>query len=50
MYEDSIWVLLSRNDRVLSQPEIAAHLKPIDSSKVTPLWTDDYSNLFQLLR
>ena len=41
---------MSRNDRVLGQPEIAAHLKPIDPQKKAQLWTDDYSNLFELIR
>ena len=41
---------MSRRNRVLSQPEIAAHLKPIDPTKKAQLWTDDYNNLFQLLR
>jgi len=46
----SDWVLLSRNDRVLSQPEIAAHLDSLDAARRVRPWTDDYSNLFQLLR
>ncbi len=50
IYDDSDWVLLSRTDKVLSQPEIAAHLKSLDDQKTVRLWTDDYSNLFQLIR
>ena len=50
IYEDSAWVLLSRSSRVLSQPEIAERLKPIKMRNNTRVWTDDYSNLFQLLR
>jgi spermidine synthase len=50
IYDDSDWVLLSRNDKVLSQPEIAARLKSLDDQKPVRLWTDDYSNLFQLIR
>ena len=50
IYDDSDWVLLSRDGKVLSQPEIAARLKPLDSHRKVRLWTDDYSNLFQLIR
>lgn len=50
IYDDSDWVLLSRSGKVLSQPEIAAHLKSLEGQRNVQLWTDDYSNLFQLLR
>jgi len=50
IYDDSDWVLLSRGDKVLSQPEITAHLKSLDGQRSIRLWTDDYSNLFQLIR
>jgi hypothetical protein len=50
IYDDSDWVLLSRTDKVLGQPEIASHLKSLDDERKVRLWTDDYSNLFQLLR
>ncbi len=33
IYDDSDWVLLSRTDKVLSQPEIAAHLKSLDDQR-----------------
>src|SRR5262249_29994663 len=46
----SDWVLLARNDNVLSQPELSAHLESRDNVKRIRPWTDDYSNLFQLLR
>ena len=49
-YFDSDWILLARNDHVLGEPGIAAHLNPINSIRKVALWTDDYSNLFQLLR
>jgi hypothetical protein len=50
IYDDSDWVLLSRNGKVLGQPEIAAHLKSLDGQRDVRLWTDDYSNLFQVIR
>lgn len=46
----SDWVLLARNDRVLGEAEIAARLRPLDSVREVGLWTDDYSNLFQVLK
>ena len=46
----SDWVLMARNDRILGQAEIAARLRPLDSVREVRLWTDDYSNLFQVLR
>ncbi|MGO9602414.1 MAG: hypothetical protein ACLQAT_03245 [Candidatus Binataceae bacterium] len=46
----SDWVLLSRNDKVLSEPEISGRLEPRDKMRRVRPWTDDYSNLFQLLK
>ncbi len=46
----SDWVLLARNDKVLGQPEISAHLESRDQVRRVRPWTDDYSNLFQLLK
>ena len=46
----SDWVLLARDDQVLGIPAIASRLQPVDGvGRVRP-WTDDYSNLFQLLK
>jgi hypothetical protein len=45
----SDWVLLARNDHVLGQSAISSRLEAPDGSRVRP-WTDDYSNLFQLLK
>jgi hypothetical protein len=50
MVASSDWVLLSRNDRVFAQTDIAAHLRSLDSGREVRLWTDDYSNLFQILK
>ncbi len=49
-YQDSDWILLSRTDKALSPHDIAWRLQPIESHQEVQLWTDDYSNLFQLLR
>lgn len=46
----SDWVLLARNDKVLGQPRIASRLKSRDGLRRVRPWTDDYSNLFQLLK
>ncbi len=46
----SDWVLLARNDNVLGQPAIAAHMESRDGLPRIRPWTDDYSNLFQLLK
>jgi hypothetical protein len=46
----SDWVLLARNPSVLHQPAISANLKPLNDKARVRMWTDDYSNLFQILR
>jgi hypothetical protein len=46
----SWWVLLARNPAVLSSPTLAAVKKEIRIDPRIRLWTDDYSNLFQVLR
>jgi hypothetical protein len=50
MCRNSDWVLLARNDNVLGQGEIAARVRSMDSERNVRLWTDDYSNLLQVLR
>jgi len=49
-YLGSAWVLLARNDRVLGEPEIVSRLEPLGSPRKVRIWTDDYSNLVQLLK
>jgi hypothetical protein len=46
----SDWVLLARNDKVLGQPKIGSRLKSREGLRRVRPWTDDYSNLFQLLK
>ncbi len=45
----SKWVLLSRSRAVLSLPAIAHAASPIHMRPDLQLWTDDYSNLLQIL-
>jgi hypothetical protein len=49
-YLSSDWVLLARNDHVLADPEIAPRLEPLGPARTVRMWTDDYSNLFQVLK
>jgi spermidine synthase len=48
--QQSDWILLARDDQVLGQAEVASRLQSLDSQRRVRLWTDDYSNLFQILR
>jgi len=43
------WILLSRDAKFFSRPEVMAAKGEITTRRV-PLWTDDYSNVFQILR
>jgi spermidine synthase len=45
------WILLTANQSFLAHPEIRKCITPwSDAEPGTLLWTDDYSNLFSLLR
>ena len=44
------WIVLARNDSILGRAEFKDHLQPLDSQRRVRLWTDDYSNLFQILK
>ncbi len=46
---NATWALLTRNTAFLEQPEIAARRRPLAENPRLRLWTDDYSNLFQIL-
>jgi hypothetical protein len=50
LVKPSDWIILARNNAVLDRPELTSKLRPLDSGKRVRLWTDDYSNLFQILR
>ncbi len=47
----SIWVLLTRDPSLIETPTLLSRARPMDGY-VSPvrLWTDDYSNLFQILK
>jgi SAM-dependent methyltransferase len=46
----SDWVLVTRSSTFLQQPEIAAHSTSIVRRSALPLWTDQFSNLFQIMK
>jgi SAM-dependent methyltransferase len=46
----SDWVLVSRNRELLAQPRIAEAASLIKSHPEWRVWTDDFNNLFQVLR
>jgi hypothetical protein len=48
--QQSDWILLARNGDVLGQPEVASKLQSLDTQRKVRIWTDDYSNLFQILK
>ena len=50
LVKPSDWILLARDNSVLGQPAFTSRLKPLDSQRKVRLWTDDYSNLFQILK
>lgn len=47
----SLWILLARDPNLLANPAITAHAEPMSTyiARVR-LWTDDYNNLFQILK
>ncbi|MGL4575252.1 MAG: spermidine synthase [Burkholderiaceae bacterium] len=44
------YVMVTRNQALLSNTEIAAYVEPIKARPGLPLWTDDYNNLFKILK
>jgi len=47
----SIWVLLARTPVSQSIPALQSHVTPYDGPAAPlRLWTDDFSNLFQILK
>ncbi len=44
----SDWILLCANPKILSVAD--KYSEALETSKSIPVWTDDYSNLFQVLR
>jgi len=46
----STWILLSRDQNLLDQPAIKSATKSTFSKRKVPLWTDDFTSLFQILK
>jgi spermidine synthase len=46
----STWILLARNSKVLETPEIDEASEDLSDQRVIRPWTDDYSNLFQVVK
>jgi spermidine synthase len=47
----SEWILMARDPSILEIPEIKSHAITFDNYTTSiQLWTDDYSNLFQILK
>jgi SAM-dependent methyltransferase len=46
----SDWVLVSRNHALLASPRIATAASPIPPHPEWRVWTDDFNNLFEVLR
>ena len=44
------WVLVTRNKALLQNPEIAEYSSDIEDIRGLPVWTDDFNNLFQILK
>jgi hypothetical protein len=43
------WVLLAPNPKILELAEIRKVSRPLKSTKKVRMWTDDFSNLFQIM-
>ena len=46
----SDWIILSRSHNTLDARDFINEGKPMLTNVSAPLWTDDYSNLFQLIK
>ncbi len=46
----SDWFLMTKNGDLENHPAIAPQLAPIEEIKGLQLWTDDFNNLFQILK
>ncbi len=50
LIDSSDWVLVTRNNHFLETVETTVLIEPISVPSHLRLWTDDYNNLFQILR
>jgi len=46
----SAWLLMTRNASLFNDPKILESKVPISIDQRVPVWTDNYHNLFQILR
>jgi hypothetical protein len=46
----SSWVLMSRNEKSLLTPEVVRHGYTVPDGGSSEVWTDDYSNLLEVIR
>jgi hypothetical protein len=50
LIDTSDWVLITRNKRFLDDLDTTAFSEPINVPPRLRLWTDDFNNLFQILK
>jgi spermidine synthase len=50
LVKPSDWIVLARNNSVLGQAAFTGRVRSLASRRKVRLWTDDYSNLFQILK
>jgi len=50
LVKPSDWIVLARNNSVVGQAAFTGRLQSLVSRRKVRLWTDDYSNLFQILK
>jgi len=46
----SDWVLVSRSDAIFARPAVKAVAQPVEARPNWRVWTDDFNNLFQILK
>jgi hypothetical protein len=46
----SEWILVTKNDEFMDSPAVRDAITPVEPDKKLPLWTDQYSNLFQIMQ
>jgi hypothetical protein len=44
------WVMVTRNKSLLDHPELAPHVTAVEDIPGLRVWTDDFNNLFQILK
>jgi hypothetical protein len=47
---DSEWMVVAKSEALNRRPALRAAARPARSSSKVPVWTDDYSNLFRILK